>query len=92
MAIVDLKAPGLDQSSPEAHIQLDREMAKAVKKFRPGQVVRVTIIGKLCDMSFRKPEDPDLSGYEGNCCIEMTDMQIGESAKNAMAELLDDDE
>jgi hypothetical protein len=92
MAMIDSKAPGLDQCSPRATFELDREEAKAVKAFKPGQVVKMTIIGTITNQTFRKPEDPDLQGFEGNLVLDMTDMEIGISSKNAMAELLDDDE
>jgi hypothetical protein len=92
MAMIDLVAQGLENRRPEARLELDREEAKEVKKFRPGQVVKVTLVGTVESMSFRKPDDPDLSGYEGHVCILMQDMDIGLSTKNAIAELLDDDE
>lgn len=90
--MIDAVATSLTQREPEAHIQLNKKMAKGVKDFKPGQIVKVTLVGKVCDMNFRFPEDPEASGFEGSVCIEMTEMQIGISQKNAMAELLDDDE
>lgn len=92
MARIDLVAPGLENRQPEAHFELDREEAKEVKAFRPGQVVKITLVGSISSMNFRKPDDPDLSGYEGSLTVKMTDMDIGLSTKNAIAELLDDDE
>lgn len=92
MAIVDKVAPGLEQREPCAHFELNKEEAKEVKAFRPGQVVKVTLVGTIESMSFRKPDDPDLSGYEGSFSIKMRDMDIGLSTRNAIAELLDDDE
>lgn len=92
MAMIDAVAKGLENRNPSVHFELDREEAKEAKAFRPGQVVKVTLVGTIDSMSFRKPDDPDLSGYEGNMTILMQDMDIGLSTKNAIAELLDDDE
>lgn len=92
MPIVDKIASGLDQREPMVHFDLDKEEAKEVKNFRPGQVVKITLVGTVESMSFRKPDDPDLSGYEGSLSIKMRDMDIGLSTRNAIAELLDDDE
>lgn len=92
MAMIDGVASGLDQREPRVHFDLDREEAKEVKAFRPGQVVKITLIGTVESMNFRKPDDPDLAGYEGSLTVKMRDMEIGLSSKNAIAELLDDDE
>ena len=77
---------------PTVHIDLDKKMAKESKKFRPGQMLRVVIVGTIESQSFRKPEDPDESGYDGSICLKIRDVKLAESVKNAMAELLDDDE
>ncbi len=92
MGMIDAVAVGLDQSQPTVHLDLDKDMAKQVKKFRPGQVVKLSIVGSIDSMNFRKPDDPDQSGYEGSMGLKIKSMEIGESARNAMAELLDDDE
>jgi len=92
MSMIDRVASGLENRRPEVRFELDREEAKKVKTFRPGQVVKITLVGTVESMNFRKPDDPDLSGYEGSLCVLMQDMDIGLSTKNAIAELLDDDE
>lgn len=75
-----------------AHIDLNKEHAKAVRKYKPGNVVKIVLIGSLDTMSFRKPDDPEESGFEGSCCLKIQKMEILSSAKNEIAELLDDDE
>lgn len=75
-----------------AYIGLNKEHAKAVRKYKPGNVVKIVLIGSLDTMSFRKPDDPEESGFEGSCCLKIQKMEILDSAKNEMAELLDDDE
>lgn len=92
MGMIDGVAIGLDQSSPSAHLDLKREDAKEMRKFRPGQMVKITLVGKIDALSFRKPDDPDQSGYEGHVCIAMTKMKVAISERNQMEELLDDDE
>lgn len=92
MAMIDAVASGLENREPHVSIELDREEAKEVKQYRPGQVVKITMVATIDSMNFRKPDDPDLSGYEGHLSLRLRDMEIGLSTKNAIAELLDDDE
>ena len=92
MSMIDRVAPGLENREPTVHIELDREEAKEMKKYRPGQVVKITLVATIDSLSFRKPDDPDLTGYEGNATLKLRDMEVGLSTRNAIAELLDDDE
>lgn len=92
MAMIDAVATGLEHSEPVVSIDLKREDAKEAKKYRPGQVLKITMIATVDSMNFRKPDDPDLTGYEGHMNLKLRDMEMGLSQRNAMAELLDDDE
>ena len=92
MAIVDKVAVGLGERQPTVYLDLDKAAAKQVKPFRPGQMIKVMIVGSIESLTMRKPDDPDQSGYEGNLSLNVKSMELGESARNAMAELLDDDE
>ena len=82
----------LQKQYPYASVELDKEKAKKAKEFKPGQVVRITLIGTITNLSFRSPSDPEEKGFEGNLSLDMQDMEIGLSKKNEIAELLDDDE
>ena len=82
----------LSKQLPYASVELDKEAAKKAKEFKPGQVVRVTLIGTITNLSFRSPSDPEEKGFEGNLALDLQDMEIGLSRKNEIAELLDDDE
>ena len=53
MAIIDTVATALDQRAPTASFDLKKEDAKEVKKYKPGQMVKITIVGKVESMSFR---------------------------------------
>lgn len=75
-----------------AHITLTKDSAKAVRKYKPGNVVKIVLIGSLDSMNFRKPDDPEESGFEGDCTLRIQKMEVLSSAKNEIAELLDDDE
>lgn len=77
---------------PTVHLDLDKEMAKVSRKYRPGQVVKLVIVGKIESQNFRKPEDPEESGYDGSISLKVSKAEILDSARNDMAELLDDDE
>ncbi len=92
MAIIDYAPQSGDGYEPRANIDLGRETAKGVKKFKPGNVVRVVLLGSIDSMSFSKPEDPGEGGFEGHLTLKVQKMEILDSAKNEIAELLDDDE
>lgn len=82
----------LTRQPPRVSVDLDKELAKASRKYRPGSVVKIVVVGKIEMVSYRKPDDPDESGYEGHMSVEVQKMELLPSARNAMAELLDDDE
>ena len=82
----------LSKQMPYASVELDKEAAKKAKEFKPGQVVRISLVGTLTNLSFRKPDDPEEKGFEGHLSLDLRGMEIGLSQKNAIAELLDDDE
>lgn len=92
MGIIDYKVTSGEGYIPTVHLDLNKDSAKEVKKWRPGQVVKVMIVGTIESQSFRKPEDPEESGYEGSVCLKISSMDIAEFQRNTMAELLDDDE
>ena len=82
----------LSKQMPYASVELDKEAAKKAKEFKPGQVVRISLVGTLTNLSFRKPDDPEEKGFEGRLSLDLRGMEIGLSQKNAIAELLDEDE
>jgi hypothetical protein len=82
----------LEKQSPCVTLELDKDVAKTARQFKPGQVVKVTLIGTIESLSFRKPDDPEEKGFEGHLSLAAQKMEIGLSQKNAIAELLDDDE
>ena len=75
-----------------AYIDMDQEMAKALRKYRPGSKIKVVLVGKLESVTLAKPEDPSVKGYEGRFELRVEKHEVLESARNEMAELLDDDE
>ena len=82
----------LKKQAPYASVELDKAAAKTAKAFKPGQVVRITLIGEIKHLSFRSPSDPDEKGFEGNLSLDLRSMEIGLSVKNEIAELLDEGE
>ena len=82
----------LSKQSPCAHVELDKEAVKKAKGFKPGQVIRLSLVGTVESLSMRKPDDPEEKGYQGSLSLEISSFDIGISQKNAYAELLDEDE
>jgi hypothetical protein len=90
MAIVDYVDTKYDGSL--VSIELSSSDAKAVKPFRPGQVVKVLVVGTIVSQNFRKSEDLGVKGFEGSLTLEATDFKIEASARNEIAELFDDED
>lgn len=82
----------LARQAPRVSLELNKELAKESRKYRPGSVIKVVVVGKVDNVSYSKPGDPDESGYEGHMCLEVQRMEILPSARNEFAELMDDDE
>lgn len=92
MGMIDYKVESGEGYTPTVHLDLEKDLAKEAKKYRPGQVVKLVVVGSIESLNFRKPDDPEESGFEGSICLKVSRAEILESARNAMAELLDDDE
>jgi hypothetical protein len=75
-----------------ARIEMDQAMAKAMRKYKPGSVIKVVLVGKVEELNLSKPEDPAVKGYEGMLELCIQKHEVLDSARNAIAELLDDDE
>lgn len=84
-----MSGPGADRC---AYIDMDQEMAKALRKYKPGSVIKVVLVGKVEEISLCKPDDPSIKGYEGRLELCIQKHEVMDSARNEMAELLDDDE
>ena len=73
-------------------IELDKTEAKKAHEFKPGQALKITLIGTLRNLSFRSPDDREESGFVGSLSLDIQAMELGISRKNEIAELLDEDE
>ena len=92
MAKIDYAITSGEGSTPRVMVDLDKKLAKEVKAYKPGSVVKLVIVGSIESMTFRKPTDPDEAGFEGHMSLKVQRAELLESARNEMAELLDDDE
>lgn len=75
-----------------AHLDLTPKEAKIARKFRPGQVIKVLLVGEIRGQSFDKEGDIEDKGYTGRLSLDVTEIQIAESARNQIAELFDDED
>lgn len=82
----------LERQPPCVSVDLDKKVAKLSRKYRPGSMVKLVIVGKIQSISYSKPSDPNERGYEGYMRVQTSKMELLESGRNEMAELLDDDE
>lgn len=84
-----VSGPGAERC---ARIEMDQEMAKTLRKYKPGSVIKVVLVGKVEEINLSKPDDPSVKGYEGRLELVIQKHEVMDSARNEMAELLDDDE
>jgi hypothetical protein len=84
-----LSGPGYE---PRARVDMDQKLAKEMREYKPGSIIKLIIIGSVEELCFEKPEDPSVKGYEGDMRLKIQKTEVMESAKNQMAELMDDDE
>lgn len=87
-----LGTDGTERQAPVVSVELDKDIAKLSRKYRPGSMVKLVIVGTIESISYNKPTDPSEKGYEGHMRVAASKMELLESARNEMAELLDDDE
>jgi hypothetical protein len=82
----------MEKQAARVSVDLDKELAKESRQYRPGSVVKLVVVGSIDSVSYRKPDDPDEKGYEGHMSLKVQKVELLPSARNEMAELLDDDE
>ncbi len=91
MGMIDAVVQDPEKRNPPAHFELNKEWAKELKKFKPGQVVKVLVTGTLSSQSFEQDEDPELRGFVGRFCVDATDLKIDLAKRNEIAELFADE-
>lgn len=81
----------LGKQAPTVSIELDKKLAKEVREYKPGNILKVTLVGSIDSMTFNKPGEPNATGFEGYVRLKIQKAEIVESAQNQMAELMDDE-
>lgn len=74
-----------------AHLDLTSKEAKIAQKFRPGQVIKVLLVGEIYYQSFDKVGDIKDKGYNGRLTLDVTEIQIVELVKNPIVDLFEDE-
>lgn len=90
--MIDSISTANDKRNPPAHVSLTKAWAKLARNFKPGQQVRVVLLGELTQQSFSTPEDPDEKGFEGSLTVDVREMKMQLSAANEIADLFADDD
>jgi hypothetical protein len=92
MAVIGAVDSSLEKRNPTVRLELDDEQTKAFAKYKPGQTVKLVLVGKLESFTQRKPYDPEQKGTEGDCCIEIKQMAVERYQKNQFEELMEGDD
>lgn len=92
MALIDKAVSSGEGYVPRVSVDMDKKLAKDMRKYKPGSVIKLVLIASVDSMTFRKPDDPEEGGYEGYLSLKVQKAEVLESARNQIAELLDDDE
>lgn len=82
----------LEKNLPEVYLSLNKQQARQARQYKPGQMVKVLLTGKIKSQNFSSPEDPDKSGFDGSLCIETTELVFKPAQENQMAELMDEED
>lgn len=90
--MIDAIAESKEERVPTVHLELNNKMVKSVKGFQPGQMVKVSLVGKIESLRTGLPYDPEKTGLEGSLCLQIESMAVDHSVKNEIAELFEEDE
>lgn len=91
MAVIGAVDSSLEKRLPTVHLELNDEQTKAFAGFKPGQTIKLVLVGKVESLTQRKPYDPEQRGVEGSCCVEIKEMAVERYQKNQFEELMEDD-
>lgn len=90
--MIDSVSVDNEQRNPPASINLNKLWAKQVRNFKPGQQVRIVLLGEISHQSFSTPDDPDENGFDGHLTLDAREFKIQLSAANEIADLFADDD
>ena len=81
-----------ERRNPPASLELKKAWAKISRNFKPGQQVRVVLLGEISHQSFSTPEDPDEKGFDGYLTVDVRQFRMQLSADNEIADLFADED
>lgn len=90
--MIEASACNAEERVPTVHLDLNNKMVKAVKNFKPGQMVKVSLVGKIESLRMSLPYEKEKSGLEGSMCLQIESMAVDHSVKNEIAELFEEDD
>ena len=77
--------------SDRVHLMVSQKVARAFVGKKPGQQVRLIVIGEITAVSLREPFDDVKEQYIGDVDLEVTTLKVFDM-KSDIAEMMDDDE
>lgn len=87
--LVPTELPRPEADFPQVHLDVPAKGVSQLKGIKPGDTVRVVLIGKCEEVSQREP-DLDLPGNVGAMCVEVHKMEI-QRDDNQFGDLFNDD-
>ena len=91
MSVIDYVVTDPEKNPAQVHVDLDKKLAKDAAGYKPGQQVKLVIIGKLSALNLHKPGDPDEAGFIGSLTVKATKIALQTHSSNAFEELLEND-
>lgn len=80
-----------DKNPPHASFELNTEWAKSAKNLKPGQVVRIVLLGTVQSLSLSSAENPEKLSYDGHLGVAMKKFSFAIDSENQIAELFRED-
>lgn len=74
--LVATELPRPEADFPEVHLDVPTKALSQLKGVKPGDAVRIVLLGKCSQVSQREPDIEFGDGNVGNLCLEVHKMEI----------------
>ena len=87
--LVPTELPRPEADYPRVRLDIPQKALSQIKGLKPGDAVRVVLIGRCDEVSQREP-DIDFGGHVGELCVEVHKMEV-RKADDQFGDLFDDE-
>lgn len=88
---MDARRPNTEQNRPIIHIEVAKKNVGEIADLKPGDEVRVVLVGNVTEVVKRDSEQMGLPGHSGTLVVEVTSMKARKQ-DNPFSDLADDED